>query len=106
MPVITFVESNGTRHNINGSLGDTIMQVATFNDVPGIIAECNGAAACATCRVRVDEAWESKVSPPDPLEISLIEGFEEGMAGDRLSCQITCSADLDGLVVHIPENQY
>jgi 2Fe-2S ferredoxin len=72
MPVITFVESNGTRHNIKGNTGDTIMQVATFNDVPGIIAECNGAAACATCRVRVDEAWESKLSPPEPLELSLI----------------------------------
>ena len=106
MPVITFIESSGARHSFEIRPGDTVMQVATCNDVPGIIAECGGAAACATCRVRVDEAWESRVPPPGQLEMSLIEAFEEdGLSGERLSCQIVCTADLDGLVVHIPISQ-
>lgn len=106
MPVITFVESNGTRHEIEANLGDTLMQVAKYNDVPGIIAECSGAAACATCRIQIDGGWESKVPAPEPLEVSLLEGFEESMAGDRLSCQITCTEVLDGLVVRVPASQW
>ena len=108
MPVITFVESNGTRHDLEANPGDSVMQVATYNDVPGIVAECGGAAACATCRVQVDKVWESMVPPAGPLEMSTIEAFdeEEGLSGQRLSCQIACSDDLDGLVVHVPASQY
>ena len=106
MPVIIFVENNGTRHDLEGTPGDTLMQVARNNDVPGIIAECNGAAACATCRIQVDGAWQSKIPAPGPLEVSLLEGFEEIMPGDRLSCQITCTEDLDGLVVNVPVSQW
>lgn len=106
MPVITFVESNGTRHSLAIKPGASIMEIATQNGVPGIIAECGGAAACATCRVQVDEAWESRVPPPGSLEASMMEAFERDQSRERLSCQIVCTEKLDGLVVHIPNSQY
>ena len=106
MPVITFVESNGTRHSFAMKPGASVMEVARQNGVPGIVAECGGAAACATCRVQVDEAWESRVPPPGPLEASLIEGLEENLSRERLSCQLVYTEELDGLIVHIPNSQY
>jgi 2Fe-2S ferredoxin len=40
------------------------------------------------------------------MERSMIEFSEDTTEGLRLSCQITVTPDLDGLVVHMPENQH
>ncbi|MGI4959345.1 MAG: 2Fe-2S iron-sulfur cluster-binding protein [Janthinobacterium lividum] len=102
MPKIFFVEHAGNRSEYEAATGVSVMQVATQNNVSGILAECGGAAACATCRVIVDEAWVHKVSAPGPVELSMLEPDE----AFRLSCQILMGPELDGLVVHIPESQY
>ena len=57
MPHITYIESDGTRHETEGEVGSTVMETAIMNGVPGIVAECGGACTCATCHVYVDDAW-------------------------------------------------
>ena len=49
VPQVTFVEHTGERSTFEAATGVSVMQVATQNNVPGILAECGGAAACA-CR--------------------------------------------------------
>lgn len=102
MPKVIFVEDSGNRTEIEATTGFSVMQVATQNNVPGILAECGGAAACATCRVTVDPEWADKVPAPGPVEASMLEPDEFF----RLSCQIHMAPELDGLVVHIPASQY
>ena len=54
MPKITFVTADGGHHSIDAEVGDSVMQTAMANDVPGIVAECGGACICSTCHVVVD----------------------------------------------------
>ena len=61
---------------------------------------------CATCHVYVDEAWLGRLPPMSDEEDALLDGAAaERRANSRLSCQIKLSADLDGLILRLPERQ-
>lgn len=105
MPRIIFVEADGTEHVAEAVIGGSVMQAARNNDVPGIIADCGGACACATCHVYVRHEWLSKAGVPDGMESDMLEAAEDVRSTSRLSCQIRVTADLDGLIVDIPAAQ-
>ena len=105
MAKITYVESNGTRHEVEAENGSTVMENAIRNDVPGIVAECGGACTCATCHVYVDDAWTDTAGGPSAMEEDMLDFAFDVKDSSRLSCQIKVSDELDGLVVHVPENQ-
>lgn len=105
MAKITYVEANGTRHEVEAENGSTVMENAIRNDVPGIVAECGGACTCATCHVYVDKAWTTKAGGPSVMEEDMLDFAFDVNDSSRLSCQIKVTDELDGLVVHVPENQ-
>jgi ferredoxin, 2Fe-2S len=82
------------------------MRAAVFNDVPGIVAECGGAGACATCHVYIEEAFLNVVNGPTPAEQPLLEFVEGARTTSRLSCQIQITPELEGMSVETPESQY
>jgi ferredoxin, 2Fe-2S len=106
MPKITFVESDGTEHTVEGQVGESVMRSAFDNNVPGIDADCGGQCACATCHVFVDEAWLDRTGTASEDESRLLEFSSTVQASSRLSCQITINDELDGLVVRLPESQH
>jgi ferredoxin, 2Fe-2S len=105
MTKITFIESNGTAHEVEAEDGSTVMEAAIHNDVPGIVAECGGACTCSTCHIYVDEKWAEKTGAPSPMEEDMLDFAYEVKPNSRLSCQISVSKELDGLVVRVPEQQ-
>ncbi|MCA6119804.1 (2Fe-2S)-binding protein [Bradyrhizobium sp. WSM 1738] len=106
MPSITFIHPDSRRQQIEAGDGESAMQAATRNDVSGILAECGGNAMCATCHVYVDEDWLSRLPPMGDDEDALLDGAAaERRANSRLSCQIKLDADLDGLVLNLPDRQ-
>ena len=108
MPAVTFVEFSGASHVIDVAEGENVMRGALYNDLPGIVGECGGGLACATCHCYVDDAWAPLAGTPSSQdERDMLESTSaEVKATSRLSCQIIMSAELDGLVVHLPEHQY
>jgi 2Fe-2S ferredoxin len=108
MPKVTYIESNGGKHVVDVAVDDNVMQGAVYNSVPGILGECGGACSCATCRCTIDPAWAARVGgPASEIEKELLEGAEGELKPNmRLSCQITVTAELDGLVIHMPESQF
>lgn len=105
MPKLIFIEHDGTRHEVEAALGSTVMENAIRNSINGILAECGGACACATCHVYVDDAFAEKAGRPDPMEEDMLDFAYDVRPTSRLSCQIKVSDALDGLTVHIPEKQ-
>ena len=108
MPKVTYIEVNGTAHEIEVPVGMSVMRGAVSNGVPGIDADCGGECACATCHVYIDPAWEAQVGRPEPdsLEESMLSFAAVTEPNSRLSCQITVTEALDGLVVRMPEGQH
>lgn len=105
MPVITYIEANGSAMSVNAASGSTVMETAVRNSVPGILGECGGACACATCHVYIDDAWVDAVGDPEPMEEDMLDFALDVRPNSRLSCQIRVRDDLDGLVVHTPARQ-
>jgi 2Fe-2S ferredoxin len=81
------------------------MEAARQHGVDGIVAQCGGACACATCHVYVAPAWLAKLPPRDEMEGAMLENAWEPHENSRLSCQIPVTAALDGLEVTVPERQ-
>jgi len=106
MPKVTFIAHDGTQSTVEVKPGETIMFGATQGGVTGIVGECGGFCSCATCHVYVDDAWIDKLAPITEHEDEMLEGtVSERKPGSRLSCQITVTDALDGLIVHTPEHQ-
>ena len=105
MPLIVFIDRGGTRREVRAPDGVTLMEVARQHGIDGIVAQCGGACACATCHVYVDEAWREKVGAPTPMEEDMLDFGFDVRPNSRLSCQIKVSDELDGLVVSTPERQ-
>ncbi|MFI2782770.1 2Fe-2S iron-sulfur cluster-binding protein [Streptomyces sp. ALB3] len=108
MPKITYVSADRHSQTLDLPLGTTVMRGAVTNDIDGIVGQCGGQAQCATCHVYVDAATV------DLLEAVAPDGEEDGMLdftvcsrepNSRLSCQLTVTDGLDGLIVHLPERQ-
>lgn len=106
MPTITYIEHTGEAHKIEVQNGKTVMQGAVDNFVEGIIGECGGCCSCATCHVIVDDVWYEKTGGPNETEVEMLEAVPEPTPTSRLSCQITVTDALDGLVVQLPEEQF
>ena len=106
MPKITYIEHNGTKHEVEVAEGLTVMEGAVSNNIPGIDADCGGACACSTCHVYVDPGWIEKLPKKQDMEIDMLDfAFEPNEERSRLTCQIKVTAELDGLVVQMPEKQ-
>lgn len=106
MPTVIYVQPDGRRTPTNVRLGSSVMLGAIQGNVPGVEAECGGALDCATCHVYVAPEWFARLTPPSDDEEALLDGVAaERRPESRLSCQITVSDDLDGLVVQVPERQ-
>ncbi|MFP3920754.1 MAG: 2Fe-2S iron-sulfur cluster-binding protein [Dichotomicrobium sp.] len=105
MPQITYIQPDGTKHVVEAKSGQTAMEVAIGNMVPGIVAECGGACSCATCHVYVDEEWAERVGSPSEMEEDMLDFAFDVRPTSRLSCQIRITDEFDGLVLHVPEEQ-
>jgi 2Fe-2S ferredoxin len=105
MPKVVFVDSASARHEIDVEAGNTIMEAAIDNDVPGIVAECGGACACATCHAYIDEDWIARLPEMEDMEDAMLDSALDRKANSRLTCQISMTDDLDGIEVVVAHNE-
>lgn len=99
---VTYVQPKGDRRTLEAKPKQTIMEVAVRNNVRGILAECGGSCACATCHVHIDPEWLAKVPPAKRDEQETLLLADNVTPASRLSCQIKMTPELDGIVVHLP----
>lgn len=103
---IHYVQPSGAHHAIEADVGQSIMEVAIANNVPGIDADCGGQCACGTCHVHIDERWLTALPEPGPEEVEMLT-FAAGSGSDsRLACQVRLQPSHDGIVVRLPEGQH
>jgi 2Fe-2S ferredoxin len=99
---VTWVTRDGGRIEGDVPIGHTLMEAAVSNNVPGILGECGGSLACATCHVVVTEA-PSALDEPSEAELEMLElGPVAPTRGSRLSCQIIAESKLSGITLRAP----
>lgn len=106
---VTMTDVNGeTRTFENVEEGTSLMELGKQNGVAGIMGDCGGGCACATCHVYVDEAWWAKVGEPDDIEFAMLDMVSDVQREtSRLGCQIKMKPALDGIVVTVaPSSSY
>ena len=101
MAVIHVTNRKGQSRDIQGKVGDTLMENLRDNDLD-IEAACGGCCSCATCHVYVDEAWANKIVARSEDETDLVSQTSAyDPKRSRLSCQIKFTDALDGIVVTV-----
>lgn len=100
---VTMTDVNGeTRTFDDVEDGMSLMELGKQHGVAGIMGDCGGGCACATCHVYVDQAWWDKVGQPDDIEFAMLDMVADVMKDtSRLGCQIKMREELDGLSVTV-----
>ncbi len=100
---VTFVQNDGVERTFEDvATGQSMMEFGRFNGVEGILGDCGGSCACATCHVYIDPAWKAKVGAPDEVETSTLDMANDVKPGEsRLCCQILLRDELDGVRVTV-----
>ena len=95
---IIATDRKGAVHTLEGRDGWSVMEIMRDAGLP-VAAECGGACACATCHVYVEESWYARLAPPKPEEIDMLDMAIALQPNSRLSCQIICAPETDGIKV-------
>jgi ferredoxin, 2Fe-2S len=99
---ITFVQTDGVEKTVEAESGESLMEAAKTYNVAGILGDCGGGCACATCHVYVDPEWQDRVGPPDDIEEMTLDMVSDiHQSNSRLCCQIKARPELDGLRVSV-----
>ena len=104
---VTLVQQDGEVVTIkDASVGTSLMEVANARGVVGILGDCGGGCACATCHVYIDPEWWETVGPPDAIEAMTLDMVSDiTRENSRLGCQIRLAPELDGLKVTVAPNE-
>ena len=102
MPRVTFIDPDGTRHEIDASAGLSLLEIAHRNDID-LEGACEGSLACSTCHLIVDPEWFGKLEEIQEDEEDMLDLAFGLTRTSRLGCQIILNDALDGLVVTLPE---
>jgi 2Fe-2S ferredoxin len=97
---IVAIDRNGKEHVLEGRNDWSVMEILRDAGLP-VAAECGGACACATCHVYVDQEWLDKLPQRSDAETDMLDMALAVEPNSRLSCQIVCKPELDGINVTI-----
>lgn len=106
MPIITFIEQDGTTKIVNAKENWSLMEIAVEHKIKGIDGLCGGSMACATCHCYIHPDWEDRVNAQDneksDEEEDMLDVAFSVTENSRLGCQVKVNQALDGLIVGLP----
>jgi 2Fe-2S ferredoxin len=88
MTKVTYVQPDGSLFTCELAPGESVMDGALDNGIPGILAQCGGACTCATCHCYLLAPSPPDLPPAGPDELELLEYVVERLPESRLACQI------------------
>ncbi|MFC5844780.1 2Fe-2S iron-sulfur cluster-binding protein [Aminobacter ciceronei] len=106
MSTITYISNNDSPREVRTDVGMSVMEAAIAHNIPGIIGECGGACACATCHIYLSSEAFEKYGSPNVFEKDMLEfATAEARSTSRLGCQVKVHPDDPPLTVTIPDSQ-
>ena len=100
MALLRVVDRDGVEHEVEARTGMKVMENLRELDY-GVAAICGGMCSCATCHVYVDADWLPRLPAMMSDERELLSELTHHREDSRLSCQLVCKPELDGIKVTI-----
>ncbi len=101
MPKMTFINTDGTRLDVEAPNGLSVLEIAHRNGID-LEGACEGSLACSTCHVIVEQKFFDQLEEASEEEEDMLDLAFGLSHTSRLGCQIIMSDELDGLVVSLP----
>jgi ferredoxin, 2Fe-2S len=101
MPRMTFIDRDGSRHEVDAPVGISVLEIAHANNID-LEGACEGSLACSTCHVIVSPEDYERLSEATEDEEDMLDLAFGLTRTSRLGCQIIMSEELDGLTVRLP----
>jgi len=101
MPKMTFIDRDGTPHEVEAPVGLSVLEIAHRHGID-IEGACEGSLACSTCHVIVDPEWYELLKDATEDEEDMLDLAFGLTKTSRLGCQIIITEELDGLTVKLP----
>lgn len=101
MITVTFIGADNETQIVEAKVGEDLLSVAQAAGQP-LEGTCEGQMACSTCHVIIGKDWFDRLPRATEDEEDMLDLASGARRTSRLSCQITLTADLDGMVVNIP----
>ena len=98
---MTFIDQKGAATEVQSPAGKSILEIAHSNNID-IEGACEGAMACSTCHVVVEDEGYARLPEPGIDEEDMLDLAFGLTRTSRLGCQLELTDDLDGLVVRLP----
>lgn len=99
---VRFINADGTETLTDVENGLSMMEAAVAAGVEGIIGECGGNLACATCHCWIASEWREKLGQPSEFELAMLDCALNVTEDSRLGCQVVARSELDGMTVRVP----
>jgi ferredoxin len=98
---VTFITPEGVPTTVEAADGTRLLEVG---QAAGMALEgtCEGQMACSTCHVVIAPEWFARLKPASADEEDMLDLAADVTRTSRLSCQITLTAELDGIEVRVP----
>lgn len=96
-PVAITLFECGQPRSVEAYEGESLM-IALKRAGLALLAVCSGKGACGTCKVAFPRGWASRLDEPEKRELRLLTHIK-ARDGERLSCRISLTAELNGLEV-------
>jgi ferredoxin, 2Fe-2S len=101
MPKMTFIQTDGTRREVDAPMGLSVLEISRRNEID-IEGACEGSLACSTCHVIVEPEYFDLLKDASEEEEDMLDLAWGLTKTSRLGCQIIITEELDGLVVRLP----
>ncbi len=102
MITVAFISAKGDKVVAEAEEGACLLDVAQNAGMP-LEGTCEGQMACSTCHVLVASEWFARLPAASEEEEDMLDLAAGVARTSRLSCQITLTAELNGLEVRIPD---
>lgn len=99
---VHFISADGdNQQSVEAKAGDCLLDVAQAVGQP-LEGTCEGQMACSTCHVIIGKDWFDILPKASEDEEDMLDLASGARRTSRLSCQITLTADMNGIEVVIP----
>ena len=106
MPKVKFIDAEENVTEIDIEPGENVMSLALDNMVDGVLGECGGAMACATCHCYIDKEQQEHFEPASMMEEAMLEMVPDRRENSRLSCQLELTEETPDIEIHLPSSQH